>query len=109
VPDFYQGTKRSSCRWSTPTTGARSTLSVGAHGLAEAQRLQALPDAAARLAVLRDWVAHAPDGRAKLWVTWRALQLRRSHETLLRHAEYLPLELRGSRARHALAFARRDG
>lgn len=57
----------------------------------------------------RGWVAHAPDGRAKLWVTWRALQLRRSHETLLRHAEYLPLELRGSRARHALAFARRDG
>ena len=109
VPDFYQGHELIELSLVDPDNRRAVDFERRRHGLAEAQRLQALPDAAARLAVLRDWVAHAPDGRAKLWVTWRALQLRRSHETLLRHAEYLPLELRGSRARHALAFARRDG
>ncbi len=73
------------------------------------RRIAALADAPARAAALRQWLAGAVDGRAKFWVTWRALQLRRDAEAMLRRAEYLPLAVRGSAAQHVVAFARRDG
>ena len=44
------------------------------------------------------WLAQAVDGRAKFWVTWRALQLRREQDAMLRRSTYLLLEVRG---RHA--------
>jgi len=47
------------------------------------------------------------DGRAKLWVTWRALQLRRAHPSLFDRGEYLPLTVLGDKAANAVAFARR--
>jgi (1->4)-alpha-D-glucan 1-alpha-D-glucosylmutase len=59
--------------------------------------------------VLREFLAHAPDGRAKFWVIWRALQLRQAQVAFLRHADYVPLEVRGERAANAVAFARRRG
>ncbi|HEY8555284.1 MAG TPA: malto-oligosyltrehalose synthase [Burkholderiales bacterium] len=48
------------------------------------------------------------DGRAKLYVTWRALRLRRARAELFRDGEYLPLATQGSCAGHVCAFARRD-
>ena len=73
------------------------------------QTLQGQPDRSAARAVLADWAAHAVDGRAKFWVSWRALQLRRKHEAMLSVAEYLPLEVRGAQAQQVVAFARRAG
>ena len=58
---------------------------------------------------LRSWLGQAPDGRAKFWAIWRALQWRRSNEAMLQHTDYLPLEVSGERAHHVIAFARRDG
>jgi (1->4)-alpha-D-glucan 1-alpha-D-glucosylmutase len=52
---------------------------------------------------------HAVDGRAKFWVTWRALQLLREAAPLLRDAIYLPLEAQGTHAAHVVAFARGRG
>ena len=50
------------------------------------------------------------DGRAKMYVLWRLLQLRRSREELFRHAGYTIVRARGAKARHVVAFARRhDG
>ncbi len=49
------------------------------------------------------------DGRAKLYVTWRLLQLRRAHEALFTGGGYTPLRASGARARHVVAFARRHG
>jgi (1->4)-alpha-D-glucan 1-alpha-D-glucosylmutase len=46
------------------------------------------------------------DGRAKLWVTWRLLELRRRLPELFRDGGYLPLAPSGARAEHVLAFAR---
>lgn len=108
VPDFYQGHELIELSLVDPDNRRAVDFERRRRLLAEAQRLQALPDAARR-AALRDWVAHAPDGRAKFWVTWRALQLRQAHEAMLRQAEYLPLDVRGEHASHALAFARHDG
>jgi (1->4)-alpha-D-glucan 1-alpha-D-glucosylmutase len=67
---------------------------------------------------LKSLEAHAPahagylleplhDGRAKLWVTWRLLALRRRQPELFRDGDYVPLEVTGTRAGHVLAFARR--
>jgi (1->4)-alpha-D-glucan 1-alpha-D-glucosylmutase len=49
------------------------------------------------------------DGRAKLYVTWRLLQLRREREALFLEAGYAPVRASGSRSRHVVAFARRQG
>jgi len=47
------------------------------------------------------------DGRAKLLLTWKTLQLRRTHPQLFRDGDYRRLRVRGSQAQHLCAFARR--
>lgn len=54
-------------------------------------------------------VARWSDGRAKLWLVWRLLALRRERPELLCEGEYEPLEVVGTRAEHVCAFARREG
>jgi (1->4)-alpha-D-glucan 1-alpha-D-glucosylmutase len=53
--------------------------------------------------LLRDWA----DGRIKLHVLRRALQLRRALPLLFARGSYEPLEVRGERSEHAVAFLRR--
>ncbi|HEX2780770.1 MAG TPA: hypothetical protein VHM30_14810, partial [Gemmatimonadaceae bacterium] len=66
--------------------------------------------AESRAALLRELVAAPEDDRAKLLLTWRALQARASNADLFARGGYEPLEVRGERARHVVAFARRlDG
>jgi (1->4)-alpha-D-glucan 1-alpha-D-glucosylmutase len=48
------------------------------------------------------------DGRLKLWVISRALALRREHPELFARGEYVPIDVAGERARHAVAYARRQ-
>jgi (1->4)-alpha-D-glucan 1-alpha-D-glucosylmutase len=48
------------------------------------------------------------DGRLKLYVTWRLLQLRRQLEDLFRDSDYSPLRARGPHARHICSFERRQ-
>ncbi len=47
------------------------------------------------------------DGRAKLWLTWRLLSLRRQHALLFRDGDYAALKVTGEHAKHVLAFSRR--
>jgi (1->4)-alpha-D-glucan 1-alpha-D-glucosylmutase len=49
------------------------------------------------------------DGRAKLYITWRLLQLRKEREALFRHGGYTVVRAAGSHAKHVVAFARRHG
>jgi (1->4)-alpha-D-glucan 1-alpha-D-glucosylmutase len=48
------------------------------------------------------------DGRAKLWTTQRALQLRSREHAIFRHGEYTALEVAGDHKENAIAFLRRD-
>src|SRR6202171_3630755 len=48
------------------------------------------------------------DGRLKMWVTWRALVLRRERPELFARGEYVPIIVGGERARNAVAYARRQ-
>jgi (1->4)-alpha-D-glucan 1-alpha-D-glucosylmutase len=49
------------------------------------------------------------DGRSKLYLTWKALELRHERPELFEGGEYVPLEVTGGSADHVLAFARRRG
>jgi (1->4)-alpha-D-glucan 1-alpha-D-glucosylmutase len=49
------------------------------------------------------------DERLKLGILRRLLHTRRANAALFSRGAYLPLEVRGSQARHLAAFARRDG
>ncbi|MEO8598833.1 MAG: malto-oligosyltrehalose synthase [bacterium] len=46
------------------------------------------------------------DGRIKLYLTWRTLELRRQCEMLFRDGDYLPLRAEGIQGEHVCAFAR---
>ena len=59
------------------------------------------------LALARQLALNPRDPRLKLFVTWRVLQFRRRHAGLFRLGEYMPLEVNGTRAKHACAFARK--
>ncbi|MBE0548754.1 MAG: malto-oligosyltrehalose synthase [Rubrivivax sp.] len=106
VPDFYQGHELIGLSLVDPDNRRPIDFAQRRRLIEESRQLLALPD---RGAALRELVAHAVDGRAKFWVTWRALQLRREHDAMLRQSEYVPLEVRGTHARHIVAFGRRHG
>jgi (1->4)-alpha-D-glucan 1-alpha-D-glucosylmutase len=107
VPDFYQGHETIELSLVDPDNRRPVDFERRRVLLEEMRAVAALADAPARAAALRALLVGAVDGRAKFWVTWRALQLRRDAEAMLRDAEYLPLEVRGSAAEHVVAFARR--
>jgi (1->4)-alpha-D-glucan 1-alpha-D-glucosylmutase len=47
------------------------------------------------------------DGRIKLYITYRALTLRKELRQVFEKGEYIPLEVTGARSGHVIAFARR--
>jgi (1->4)-alpha-D-glucan 1-alpha-D-glucosylmutase len=58
--------------------------------------------------LLQSLVESMRDGRAKLFLTWKTLQLRREREALFRDGEYVPLRVTGEHASNVCAFARRQ-
>jgi malto-oligosyltrehalose synthase len=50
-----------------------------------------------------------PDGRAKLYLIWRALRMRADRPVLFEIGDYRPLHVIGERAGHVCAFARIHG
>ncbi|MET0210606.1 MAG: malto-oligosyltrehalose synthase, partial [Burkholderiaceae bacterium] len=54
-------------------------------------------------------MAEPTDGRAKLWVIWRLLQLRRQDPELFRDGDYAGLQVVGEGSLNALAFSRTLG
>lgn len=106
IPDFYQAHETIELSLVDPDNRRPVDYARRRRLLDQAQALAATRE---RAPVLREWLAQAPDGRAKFWVVWSALQLRRRQQALLQRADYLPLEVEGEKARQVLAFARCDG
>jgi len=104
VPDIYQGTEL--WDWSLVDPDNRRPVDYGRRReLLEALKAQGEPSSAH----LREMLENLPDGRAKLYLTWRLLQLRKQREALFRQGGYTAVRTSGSRARHLVAFARRHG
>ena len=53
-----------------------------------------------------DILANMKDGRIKMYVTQRALSIRKTEAALFQSGRYIPLNVRGGKANHVCAFAR---
>ena len=105
VPDTYQGNEIWDFSLVDPDNRRPVDYALRARLLDGLQKLgEPNPQA------LRDLLDHLPDGRAKLYVIWRLLQLRKQHEELFKHGGYTAVRTSGERGKHLIAFARRhDG
>ena len=103
MPDFYQGTELVDSRLVDPDNRRPVDYALRERLL---ESLGALRDAgdASRVPEL---LARPDDGRAKLWLAWRTLALRKRDPALFEHGDYAPLAVTGAKAAHVVAFARR--
>ncbi|HYO10221.1 MAG TPA: malto-oligosyltrehalose synthase [Tepidisphaeraceae bacterium] len=100
VPDTYQGTELIDLSLVDPDN--RRPVDY-------ARRRELLDQLRQRDASPRALLATLEDGRAKLYLTWKALIARRDAAPLFTLGDYLPAEVRGPGADHLFAFARRHG
>jgi (1->4)-alpha-D-glucan 1-alpha-D-glucosylmutase len=105
VPDCYQGNEIWDFSLVDPDNRRPVDYERRRGLLAQVEALGENPPAQALGEIFRD----LEDGRAKLYVMWRLLHLRRQREALFRDGGYMAVRTTGERARHALAFARRSG
>ncbi|HEX7899252.1 MAG TPA: malto-oligosyltrehalose synthase [Planctomycetota bacterium] len=98
VPDFYQGTEL----WDLSLVDPDNRRPVDFE-----TRVRALRELAS--ASPADLLANAEDGRIKLWVTSRALDLRRRRPAPFRSGDYEGLSALGPKLRRVVAFSRRSG
>jgi (1->4)-alpha-D-glucan 1-alpha-D-glucosylmutase len=101
VPDLYQGTELWDFSLVDPDN-RRPVDFARRRAALEALLATRVPEA-----MVRELLATWPDGRVKLWLTHRALRLRRELPTLFAEGAYLPVPVEGPRAAHVVAFARR--
>jgi (1->4)-alpha-D-glucan 1-alpha-D-glucosylmutase len=100
VPDLYQGTELLDLSLVDPDN--RRPVDYAAR-----ERLLASVEAGSR--DVGRLLADPCDGRAKLHLTARTLALRAAHAAAFTDGAYLPLDVRGAREAHVIAFARRAG
>jgi (1->4)-alpha-D-glucan 1-alpha-D-glucosylmutase len=100
VPDLYQGTEL--WRLSLVDPDSRRPVDFERRTRLLEEMDERPPEPAA---LMEGWA----DGRIKLWVTSRALRLRRDRPELFDRGSYLPVSASGTARRHVVAFARRRG
>jgi len=104
VPDIYQGTEI----WDFSLVDPDNRRPVDyAHRKAMLERMAALSGSQGMANAARQMASAPDDGRAKLWVIWRALGVRRAQPLLFERGDYAPIAASGARADHVVAFARR--
>jgi (1->4)-alpha-D-glucan 1-alpha-D-glucosylmutase len=103
VPDIYQGCELWDLSLVDPDNRRPVDYEVRREILAGFVRRELEPEA-----LLRELLKHWTDGRVKLYVTWRLLQLRRSHVATFLDGPYRELTVSGSGAASVVAFARDD-
>jgi (1->4)-alpha-D-glucan 1-alpha-D-glucosylmutase len=102
-PDFYQGTELWDLNLVDPDNRRPVDFTLRRRLLDEVQRL----DHESPETMLQDLLASWPDGRIKLYLTWKSLIFRRQHREIFEHGDYLPLETSGKQKEHIFSFARR--
>jgi (1->4)-alpha-D-glucan 1-alpha-D-glucosylmutase len=103
VPDIYQGCELWQFNLVDPDNRRPVDFALRRDLLAAVRELAAEPQA------LRALLDDPADGRLKLYVTWRLLNLRAQHPEIFRDGDYLPLTVKGAAAAHVCAFARLHG
>jgi (1->4)-alpha-D-glucan 1-alpha-D-glucosylmutase len=106
VPDLYQGQELWDFSLVDPDNRRPVDFARRQRLLRELRERLARED---RAALARELVERWEDGRIKLYVTHLALEARRAEPALFAEGDYVPLEARGARAAHCIAFARTLG
>jgi (1->4)-alpha-D-glucan 1-alpha-D-glucosylmutase len=105
LPDFYQGTEMWDFSLVDPDNRRPVDFQKRSEALRELRHKEARSAAALPPRLLFRW----RDGAVKLFVTYKALNFRRTQPELFLEGDYLPLEIRGKFHRHLVAFVRRRG
>jgi (1->4)-alpha-D-glucan 1-alpha-D-glucosylmutase len=106
IPDFYQGCEGWNFRLVDPDNRAPVDFD------ALEQRWQRLKEAESRQdrsSWVQELLEDPHEGSLKLFVTQRCLQARRKAPAAFTTGRYQPLEARGSKSEHVVAFLRSDG
>jgi (1->4)-alpha-D-glucan 1-alpha-D-glucosylmutase len=101
VPDFYQGTELWTFTLVDPDNRRPVDFALRRRLLSELRAQANQPHALCR-ELLSTW----QDGRVKLYVTHRALELRRASRALFAEGAYVPVQAEGARAGSVCAFLR---
>ncbi len=104
IPDLYQGTELPEFSLVDPDN--RRPVDFARRDAMLAALEARWQDAASRAGLARELVANWPDGRLKLFTTWRALSVRASLADVFNHGSYEPLKVSGRHAEHVCAFRR---
>jgi (1->4)-alpha-D-glucan 1-alpha-D-glucosylmutase len=104
VPDTYQGGELWDFSMVDPDNRRPVDWAARRQLLDELRRR--FSEAPADRQALAELAAHWRDGREKLFLTWRALTLRREYPALFNGGTYVPLHTAGRHADRLLAFAR---
>ena len=105
VPDLYQGTELWDFSLVDPDNRRPVDYAHREHML-DSLRATFAPLEGSCAAAARALLDTLPDGRAKLYITWRALALRSADSALFEASDYIPLRISGAKAAHVCAFAR---
>jgi (1->4)-alpha-D-glucan 1-alpha-D-glucosylmutase len=110
IPDLYQGTELWDLSLVDPDN-RRPVDFARRRALLEAMQGQIAAAAAGgdAIALCAELLGAWPDGRVKLYLTHRALTLRRERPRLFAAGAYRPLHGGGRHAEHLVALARTDG
>ncbi|HSD53602.1 MAG TPA: malto-oligosyltrehalose synthase [Burkholderiales bacterium] len=105
VPDIYQGHECIELALVDPDNRRAVDYASRRAALESLKALAA--DAEVLPARVRALLQSPHDGRAKLWITWRALELRRRRLDTFEKGDYYPIAAAGARTQHVVAYARR--
>jgi len=108
VPDLYQGNELWTFDLVDPDNRRPVDYSLRQQMLEELKEhvVVSQPELGRRVRQLLDDMT---DGRAKLYLTWRVLNVRKHWQPVFQDGDYTPLEVTGPAAQHLCVFARRSG
>ena len=103
VPDFYQGTELWDFSLVDPDNRRPVDFQERPRILRDLKRREGKAPGSLIREMLRNW----QQGGIKLYITYKALNFRRTHPDLFLKGDYLPLATRGAKRKNVVAFARR--
>jgi (1->4)-alpha-D-glucan 1-alpha-D-glucosylmutase len=103
VPDIYQGNDL----WDFSLVDPDNRRPVDYGRRQQAFESIRRSSGAANSASAAELLETPQDGRLKLYVIWKTLCLRKEYPDVFQSGDYVPLDVRGAKANHAVAFIRK--
>lgn len=105
IPDFYQGSELWQLTLVDPDNrqpveyGKRQEILKSIQKSAEKNRVDLIENLSKSI----------EDGRLKMFIMWIVLNFRKNNASLFQEGKYIPLEVKGEKAKHIVAFSRTCG